>query len=430
MLPGLPRLRAGGHRTRRLGSYPSCAAQPPTACEGEGFVTESLRVGSLFSGAGGFDLGLERAGMEVVWQAEVEKHACSVLRKRYGVPNLGDVRGIDGARAGTVDVLVGGFPCQDVSVAGKRAGLAGKRTGLFWEFARLATEIRPQWIIAENVVGLLSSNGGRDFGSVLGALADLGYWWAYRVFDARFFGVAQRRRRVFIVGRLGARGAAEVLLEPEGLRRDPAKSRKAREEVAGSLGGGAGARGWCPDTDRATFVPAVSGETPAHGVRRDGESETFVAHSLRAEGFDASEDGSARGTPLVVRTASTGGNGIGVGGVAYALDSVAGSGQAVAWNAAQITSRLNRTRVEPGLPCPTLDGSARAHVGVRRLTPLECERLMGWPDGWTAVGVSDRGAEYALADGPRYRLCGNGVVGSVAEWIGRRLLAVEALGIA
>ena len=227
----------------------------------------TLTAVSLFAGVGGFDIALERAGVEVKAMVEWDKNAQGVLRHRF--PNtalFGDVQEVTGddlRGAGFVPergIITGGFPCQDLSVAGKRAGLDGVRSGLFWEIMRLCDELSPKWLILENVPGLLSSNGGRDIGVVLGALAERGYGFAYRVLDAQFFGVPQRRRRVFIVGCLGdsGRAPAEVLALLESLRGDSEASDEAGQEVAGTLGGGAGSRGWAPDTDRMTFVPVAT----------------------------------------------------------------------------------------------------------------------------------------------------------------------------
>jgi DNA (cytosine-5)-methyltransferase 1 len=169
-----------------------------------------MNVGSTFSGVGGFDLGFERAGMRVLWQAEIDEWCRRVLRWHW--PNAAifdDVRAVNG-EAEPVNLLCGGFPCQDLSVAGKRAGFKGERSSLFFEFARIADELRPRWIVLENVVGLLSSAEGRDFGILLATLAEIGYGCAWRVVDARYFGVPQRRRRVFIVGCLGDDGERAV----------------------------------------------------------------------------------------------------------------------------------------------------------------------------------------------------------------------------
>jgi DNA (cytosine-5)-methyltransferase 1 len=173
----------------------------------------ALTVGSLFSGIGGFDLGFERAGMDVRWQCEIDKTAREVLRRHWPDATVyEDVRNV-GSGAAAVDVVCGGFPCQDVSVAGRRAGLAGERSGLWFEFHRILAEVTPEWVVIENVPGLLSSNAGRDFATILRGLVELRYGVVWRVLDSQHFGVPQRRRRVFIVGHLGDGRAAEVLFE-------------------------------------------------------------------------------------------------------------------------------------------------------------------------------------------------------------------------
>lgn len=183
-------------------------------------------VGSLFAGIGGFDYGFEQAGFTTAWQVEIEPHLREVLALRFPhAQQFSDVREVGSHNLCPVDVVIGGFPCQDVSAMGARAGLAGKRTGLFWEVCRIVEEIRPQWLVLENVVGLLTSNGGQDFATVLGALADRGYVGCWRVLDAQYFGVAQRRRRVFLVAGLGRQ-------PPAGLLSDAAPV----EAVPGTLG--------------------------------------------------------------------------------------------------------------------------------------------------------------------------------------------------
>jgi DNA (cytosine-5)-methyltransferase 1 len=189
---------------------------------------------SLFAGVGGFDLAMERNGVDVVANVEIDKQCQKVLAKHF--PNakqfsdITDVKGSDLIAAGfkpSRGIITGGFPCQDLSVAGKRRGLAGERSGLFWEIARLIEETKTEWFILENVPGLLTSNKGEDFGVVVGTMADLGYSLAWRVLDAQHFGVPQRRRRVFIVGRRtgDGLGAAEVLFKSEGLRRNTTQSK-------------------------------------------------------------------------------------------------------------------------------------------------------------------------------------------------------------
>ena len=182
-----------------------------------------MRFVSLFAGVGGFDLGLESAGHTCVGQVEIDKNAQKVLKKHWpDVPLHNDVTtAIDWADeiglTGTVDIVVGGFPCQDVSVAGRRVGLAGERSGLFFDALAFTTHVKAKTLILENVPGLLSSNQGRDFGVVLTSLADAGYSnIEWRVLDSQFFGVPQRRRRVFVVASLGTEPFKQVLSEREG----------------------------------------------------------------------------------------------------------------------------------------------------------------------------------------------------------------------
>jgi DNA (cytosine-5)-methyltransferase 1 len=181
-----------------------------------------MKFVSLFAGVGGFDLGLERSGHTCVGQVEIDKHARSVLELQFpNVPKHDDVTtAIDWADqiglTGNIDLVCGGFPCQDLSVAGKRAGLAGARSGLFYDALRFATHTKAETILLENVPGLLSSNQGRDFGAVLTALADSGYSnIEWRLLDSQFFGVPQRRRRVFVIASVGTKPFREILSKCE-----------------------------------------------------------------------------------------------------------------------------------------------------------------------------------------------------------------------
>lgn len=350
-----------------------------------------MRYGSLFSGAGGFDLGLDAAGMTMTcaFQCEIDKQARAVLRHHWPeVPKHEDVRELSGRTLPRIDLLVGGFPCQDVSVAGNRAGLAGKRTGLFYEFTRLVSELAPEWLLLENVPGLLSSGGGRDMGAVLWALGELGYGWAYRSLDAQYFGVPQRRERLFIVGRAGGRSPAEILFEPESVPGNPPLRREAREDVAGTIGGGSGERGWAPDTDRMTFL-----------------ARTLISVGALAFGWYASDSQSMP--------------------VGEQCPPIKTTMQPAVFSDPRRHDENHRggMREKPSLNASNND--LVHHMGVRRLTPTECERLMAWPDGHTLYGVTDDGKPVTMADGPRYRMCGNGVVSSVATWIGKRLIAIE-----
>lgn len=211
---------------------------------------------SLFAGIGGFDLAMRNHGINTTAAVEIDTRCRDILTRHFPhttlFTDIKDVTGADILATGFVPrtgIITGGFPCQDVSVAGKRAGLAGSRSGLFWEAARIIEETQPRWVIIENVPGLLSSNSGRDMGTVVGTLGELGYGWAYRVLDAQYFGVPQRRRRVFIVagkhsGSPDLAGPQQVLLERSGMRGDSATLFSEGPLAATSSGTGAAGGRW------------------------------------------------------------------------------------------------------------------------------------------------------------------------------------------
>lgn len=425
--------------------------------------------------------------------AEIEKFPSAVLSHHYPhVPNLGDMTKFKDWPDAAIDLLVGGTPCQSFSVAGLRKGLADPRGNLALTYLGLVDRYRPEWIIWENVPGVLSSSGGRDFGAFLGGLAELGYGFAYRVLDAQYvrvdgFGraVPQRRRRVFVVGHLGNwRRAAAVLFERESLSWDSAPRREAGERVAPTIsarptgGGGLGADFDC-DGGLVTSTGNVAHCLNAGGMGRlDYETETMVAHALRGEGFDASEDGTGRGTPIVPVHAiqagalrenhESGPDGVGVqADLAYTLEARA-EVQAIAFDCkasgrngfavgeisptlramghkethqnagGQVAVAFDMRGREGGSqfegPHDTANiraasgGSSRSYVAqqwaVRRLTPRECERLQGFPDGYTDVPW--RGKDHA-PDGPRYKAIGNSMAVNVMRWIGTRIQMVDQL---
>jgi DNA (cytosine-5)-methyltransferase 1 len=229
---------------------------------------------SLFAGVGGFDLAMQRQGVKVVVSVEIDKKCQEVLAHRFPDSKIFDdvttVKGSDLIAAGfepSTGIITGGFPCQDLSVAGKRAGLAGARSGLFWEIARIVEETQTEYFILENVPGLLSSNKGDDFGVVLGAMADLGYSVGWRVLDAQHFGVPQRRKRVFIVGRRSTSdGLAEVLFKSEGLRRDSSSSKPSRQDLAGPTASSFGQTGFAKYSPGVTTLTATTYKRPEDNV--------------------------------------------------------------------------------------------------------------------------------------------------------------------
>ena len=229
---------------------------------------------SLFAGVGGFDLAMQRQGVKVVASVEIDKKCNEVLAKHFPDAKQFDdvttVKGSDLIGAGfnsSTGIIAGGFPCQDLSVAGKRAGLAGARSGLFWEAARIVEEAQSEYFILENVPGLLSSNKGADFGVVLGTMADLGYSVGWRVLDAQYFGVPQRRKRVFIVGRRSTSdGIAEILFKSKGLRRDSSPSKQTRQDTATTTPSSFGQTGFAKYSLGVTTLTATTYKRPEDNV--------------------------------------------------------------------------------------------------------------------------------------------------------------------
>jgi DNA (cytosine-5)-methyltransferase 1 len=340
---------------------------------------------SLFSGVGGFDIGFHAAQYRTTFMCEWDRHAIAVLNRHFpDIPKWGDISTLTGRHILSVsespDVVIWGSPCQDLSVAGRRAGLDGSRSGLFYEGLRIINEIReatsgryPRVSVWENVVGALNSNRGADFGVILDEMAAAGALVIeWRVLDARYFGVPQRRRRVFVVAVFDPATAGRcpdpLLPVEEGVRGDTAPGAAAREgaasEVAGCLGGSSHRmRGFgdYADDDTASAIKARDWKDATDLVT---QPFTSTSHAQYTEGIG--------------------------------------------------TLRANGGDLAGGSETLLVTPITEATMTVRRLTPLECERLMGWPDDWTA----------GQADSHRYKQCGNGVASPVAEWIARRLRAV------
>ena len=403
-----------------------------------------ITFGSLFAGIGGFEKGLEDVGFSRAWSAEQDAKCNSVRRRHWpDERTINCVTAVRGSGFGC-DLITAGWPCQGNSVAGRRAGMADERSGLWSEVRRILAEQRPAWFLGENVPGILSVNGGQDWLTVLRNLAELGYGTAYRVLDAQWFGVPQRRRRVFVVGCLGDwRRAAEVLFESESLPWDTPPSRKAGAEIARTIAAGAHPSGFNGrDAERGNIVAGCHGgfrtEPGEHVVARplafgrtldhyDESQQTYVTHSLTGEGFDASEDGTGRGTPIVPMAfdSKQSGEGGEVSPPLRALNhdkSHANAGGQVAMSYGfTLSSDPNNWRENGACPLTLRHGdpgNVATDQAVRRLTPRECERLQGFPDDWTRYG--EHGEE--IADGPRYWMLGNAVAVPCIRWIGRQLI--------
>ena len=426
----------------------------------------------MCSGIEAASVAWESLGWTPVAFAEIERFPSKVLAHHFpGVPNLGDMtkfREWDIDR-GAVDLIVGGTPCQSFSVAGLRKGLEDPRGNIALTFLGMVDHFKPEWVIWENVPGVLSSSGGRDFGSFLGALGQLGYGFAYRVLDAQYFGVPQRRRRVFVVAHSSgdSRRAAEVLFEPESLRGNPTKSRASGQETAQCLTTGTGCR-YDPNTE--TLIPVMydhhpndsrvsgpvdvsptvaarwgtgGGNTPlvqqtfrkSRRAQSTEDFETWVSDDV-TNTLNCFDVGDVRSTDLVVQAFNhqSGGDMRGIDPRPTAqLQRQQQTAVMIPAHTFKIRGLGHYTGTNGGVAKPGTGGSGymgqdeKAYtiatsqdqhlmqgMAVRRLTPTECERLQGFPDGWTDILPT-------TPDGPRYKAIGNSMAVPVMRWIGSRI---------
>lgn len=465
-------------------------------------------------------------GWNPVAFAEIEPFCCDLLAKRFpDVPNLGDVSGVDWTEyEGSVDVIIGGSPCQAFSLAGRRRGLMDERGLLMLEFVRCVREVKPRWVIWENVPGVLSQDKGRAFGTLLGELEDCGYALAWRVLDAQFFGVPQRRRRVFLVGHPMPGCAAGVLFDPDSMRGDNPPSREKRAQLAadaerraggsytlklrhtGSPCNGGGSGPLVQDDLSATLATsqdqvlfqALPFDTTQATDPRNGSNPQWgdPCHPLCAQGhtpsicigFSAGQSataGSIAAQPevsttllagesgtnqvpsvcyaiagnIIGREPENGGHHLGVedDGAMFTLTTAdrhavcMASGQANAETMEECCpTQMARQYKDPPIVCEAVDARNSRLAGdvsgtlqakesggysinyqnpvlvessgcyiVRRLMPVECERLQGFPDGWTDLG--------GTPDAPRYKACGNSMAVPVINYLGRRIEAVDSI---
>ena len=384
-----------------------------------------MRVGSTFTGVGGADMGFEAAGMTISWQCELDAWKRSVLAAHYpNIPIYEDITTLEDPEP--VDLMVGGFPCQDLSVAGQRKGFSGERSVLAFEFLRIAEALKPRWLVLENVPGLLSSNKGLDFQRLLCEMVASGYGGiAWRCLDARYFGVPQRRRRIFIVAR-----RAETSIDPRtasGLAlRALCESgsgdttpcippwQEATRTIGGSVGegrivGALSARGYTQYTDQE-FVRGgqlvTEHDTIAYRksarVNADPDSPETWVDDGRANTLNKFDVGDVRTTHAVVANAY----------------SIREDAKANTFSATKIDAARCLQKHQPSVQSHHAQTFIADSI-VRRLCPTETEALMGWPRNWTAPeGVK-------ASDSRRYAACGDGIVANVAFWIGQRIMQID-----
>jgi len=410
-----------------------------------------MRYLSVCSGMEAASVAWHPLGWTPVGFSEIEPFPCAILKHRFpNVPNYGSLTEYQSwpLEPGAIDLLVGGCPCQSFSVAGLRRGMQDPRGNLTLTYLGLADKLKPKWIVYENVPGLLSSNGGRDFGSFLGALVELGYGFAYRVLDAQYVGgpraVPQRRRRVFVVACFGDwRAAAEVLSLREGLRGYLETGNKKRKGVAADAGAGAQAgRKWPADlacTLNASFGDkqgledqhALGGGSlfvPAPICMSSGQANAAIAED-KAHTLNATHETQTIVTPYTASSFAQYAEGVGT--VRASGGDLGGGSETLLTEPVHFdTYNQTTSNISFTLSCSASDANHTGTVfvpnmAVRRLTPVECERLQGFPDNWSRISWKGK-PEEECPDGPRYKACGNSMAVPVMAFIGRQIAAVDS----
>ena len=348
----------------------------------------SFKYLSICSGIESATVAWEPLGWEAIAFSEIDPFCSAVLEHHYpNIINLGDFTEITkhDIQETTPSLLVGGTPCQSFSISGLRGGLREDRGNLALEFIRLAQRLHPTWLLWENVTGVLSSEGGRDFGTFLGGLAECGYGTAYRVLDTQYIrterfprAIPQRRRRVFVVGYLGDwRNPAKVLFNREALSRNNKPSRSQRKTTARST------------THRITRSDKYVQDEIASTIRaRDWKEPT----DLVVDSSFCFEPRSQDGVPRIQKE--------------------------------PISPTLNAMKGGQRQPCVFVDGTVPRNKIIRRLIPKECERLQGFPDNYTQIPYRGKSADQCPI-APRYEALGNSMSVNVMEFLGKRIETVE-----
>lgn len=408
--------------------------------------SEPLTVGSTFTGIGGADLGFEAAGFKIAWQCELDAWKRSVLAAHWpSIPIYEDIARlcvedwVDNPEP--VDVMIGGFPCQDLSIAGKRKGFSGERSVLAFEFLRVAETLKPRWLVLENVPGLLSSNKGLDFQRLLSEVVASGYGGlAWRCLDARYFGVPQRRRRIFIVARRAEAGVDPRTASGLALRAlcesgsgDTTPCIPPWQEAPADAGGGIDEGGifnatasfgqWVEEA-KARELSQRDYKSPNHLVRFETQADVAGTLDANYHKGQGSRQGGER--DYLVTFYPTGGSQNGfrsTDGVSPTVKVGSGvgasNGMAIAFGHTQGIDIQPSSEATPTLRVGGGGGAIATQSLVRRLTPLECERLMGLPDRFTAPpGIK-------APDSRRYAACGDAIVANVAFWIANRINMIE-----
>lgn len=388
-----------------------------------------LTVGDTFAGLGAMKLAFQRAGAHTLWSSEINRQSISVYRRHHPeVEQLGDIHHVGSRTAAPVDVICGGSPCQNFSQAGDRTGLEGKESSLFKEYIRVIQELRPTFAVWENVPGVFSSQRGRDFASILRAFHELGGNVAWRTFDAQYFGVPQRRRRVFLIADFRGERAGEILFEPESAYGDCPPRRETGADIAFAL---TGSNQRLDAKNNETFIGVEAFD--AYNLKPGSITPTLKANTGTGH--------SASNAPLLAGTLRANGSGTEYASTNipgdYLVPALAGTlGAAHGQNRG--LGQENEGSFLVAQKIPPVSGTLRSAMGrnfgigggkdqdlliptayrVRRLMPIEAERLQGFPDGYTQFGAD--GEE--ISDSARYQMLGNAIAVPVMVWIAHRLV--------
>jgi DNA (cytosine-5)-methyltransferase 1 len=404
---------------------------------------------STFTGIGGLDLGFERAGMECVGMCEIDQNARNILNRHWPeVPKHADITtaissGWADQFVGRVDVLIGGAPCQDLSIAGKRAGFDGERSVLYFDMVALAAHVGARYVVYENVPGLHTSAQGRDFAAALLALAEGGFPHVdWRTLDSQHFGVPQRRHRIFVVGSAGEPCSGSILVEPEGGIGDLTSVVEARKATSSSLAASPGIRRWAGSAvEEGVAAPWMVGPVtgtlnagghPGSYNGQDAYTNLFPVHGPRPDDVDVyphvyrksrraadADDYETWVEDPFANTLNTYENASDVRATTVVVDKPIGFNWQNGGGYGKANAGLGITEDGTGpLSTSQVPAIADGYV-VRRITPLEAERLQGFPDGWTETGADGK----PLSDSARYRALGNAVTVNVAEYVGRLITA-------
>lgn len=400
----------------------------------------TLTFGSLFAGVGGFDMGFEKAGWDCKFQVEWDKNCRNVLDRHWpDVQKWGDIRNVDGRFLPSVDCIIFGSPCQDLSLAGARKGLSGERSGLFHEAVRIIKEMRdatngtyPRWTVWENVAGALSSNNGRDFGTVLNEMAKAGaHLQEYAVLDAQHFGIPQRRRRVFLASCFDP-ATAERCPDPllpvrESLRGDTKKGKPKKQVASRTLTESFGDGGGIVNAIGASIYhkqTVVNQDVNSgHLVTEGGILGSEIIGPLNTSDAKMISTQYVAENKCVVEPYLTFDTQFGSNANVFKdqIPTLKATQQPPSVAYDEYNDSINDIHHSLRAGTKQSTGVLESTMKVRRLTPLECERLMGWPDDHTKLTADGT----IQADVHRYRQCGNGVASPVARWVAEQIAKVE-----